>query len=41
MSTATPEAREMPRLKKRYREEILPALRDRVPLRRTSCRFPA
>ncbi|MBA2463861.1 MAG: 50S ribosomal protein L5 [Nocardioidaceae bacterium] len=28
MSTTTPEAREIPRLKKRYREEILPALRD-------------
>jgi large subunit ribosomal protein L5 len=28
MSTATTETREMPRLKQRYREEILPALRD-------------
>ena len=28
MSTATSEAREIPRLKKRYREEILPAMRD-------------
>jgi large subunit ribosomal protein L5 len=28
MSTATTETREMPRLKKRYREEILPALKS-------------
>jgi large subunit ribosomal protein L5 len=28
MTTATNETREMPRLKQRYREEILPALRD-------------
>ena len=28
MTTTSTEAREMPRLKKRYREEILPALRD-------------
>ncbi len=28
MTTTTTETREMPRLKKRYREEILPALRD-------------
>jgi large subunit ribosomal protein L5 len=28
MTTATNETREMPRLKKRYREEVLPALRE-------------
>ena len=33
-------AKTLPRLKTRYREEIAPALRKRLLLRRTSCRRP-